>query len=833
MPSTKTIGPSRNLLQVLMHRLMTSLLLFGLVFELLRPWYRSSAWDIVFVPQVLAISALLILIWSVFVRSSLFQWLGYIAIMFGVLYKNFALPKQSILSWLSLLPMKYVNAIQEILQAGQFHMNDLLRITLLLIGWVILVISLQQLVWQFHVSISLVILAISYLVVLHFLFAIDIYNGLLLACLYGSLLVAITQYEKRHLLYYMPTQQSNHNTSISSTRQYQNTSHTSPHRGVKPFYFVVSMASVLVFMFVASFLLSMNKEREVVASSWSKSITNRFINDMTAFSTHVSGQPLSRQLTTQMKQTSGYSQNDNQLGAAITFTDKPVFRAWSTQPTYWRGEAKSHYTGQGWSEEEAFYSLHTIKSEADVIAAWSTQLGLRGSLITQQVEWITPTSQMPFFHGGINGSIVEADAVNPERALLNYIEDDITANLYPPTAQAQISTYKVLAELPITDEHLLREIEPIESELAEYVWQHEAIEQYLQLPEQLPVRVTALANEIAGGGLTSRYDQVKAIEQYLKTNYTYSTKSELPKNNQDFVDHFLFDQQQGYCVHFATSMVILLRAQDIPARYVKGYTSGDVIDERVNEEGYIEKLYEVGEQHAHAWVEVYFPGAGWVPFDPTPSLISEETSLGFIGSIQSMINNIELNSYVEKGLAFLNQYVTFLYIGLIAMGGCLCASFAIYHIRKSKFYLIYLYNRTYRHTLRWIDQLIEIKKQNDNVLSRTHHSKRQVNQLRHKMMHSFNTLVKLLEKLVDREINKLEKKARIQTNATLTRRQRIESLSQCFNQPTIDLLLSVCVWIETIQYSLYEIDELVHLLPLPKQLSNFSRHIRVDLSLSE
>ncbi|MBD2871215.1 transglutaminase domain-containing protein, partial [Paenibacillus sp. IB182493] len=162
---------------------------------------------------------------------------------------------------------------------------------------------------------------------------------------------------------------------------------------------------------------------------------------------------------------------------------------------------------------------------------------------------------------------------------------------------------------------------------AEAAWQElpaelrAELEPYLQLPDSLPGRVSALASEVAGGGVTNRYDQVKAIEQFLKRSYAYTLEdSAVPPKGSDFVDYFLFEQRQGYCVHFSSAMVVLLRTQGIPARWVKGFTPGTPVGEPAGASDGGAKLvdYAVRGSDAHAWVEVYFPGAGWVPFDPTP-----------------------------------------------------------------------------------------------------------------------------------------------------------------------------------------------------------------------
>jgi hypothetical protein len=78
----------------------------------------------------------------------------------------------------------------------------------------------------------------------------------------------------------------------------------------------------------------------------------------------------------------------------------------------------------------------------------------------------------------------------------------------------------------------------------------------------------------------------------------------------DAVDQFLFVDKRGVCEHFTSAMVVLLRAAGIPARFVVGYGSGTY--------NAITGYYEVHANDAHAWVEVYFPGLEWVPFDPTP-----------------------------------------------------------------------------------------------------------------------------------------------------------------------------------------------------------------------
>src|SRR5699024_777733 len=103
-------------------------------------------------------------------------------------------------------------------------------------------------------------------------------------------------------------------------------------------------------------------------------------------------------------------------------------------------------------------------------------------------------------------------------------------------------------------------------------------ERYTQLPAQLPERVAELAEDIVAS-YDNRYDQTKAIEKYFRSDdhgFVYQLNDvPVPQSGEDYVDQFLFDTKAGYCDNFSTSMVVMLRTLDIPARWVKGFTSGE------------------------------------------------------------------------------------------------------------------------------------------------------------------------------------------------------------------------------------------------------------------
>ena len=138
------------------------------------------------------------------------------------------------------------------------------------------------------------------------------------------------------------------------------------------------------------------------------------------------------------------------------------------------------------------------------------------------------------------------------------------------------------------------------------------VEKYLQLPENMPARISTLAREITSGALTP-YDQAAAITVWLRTNIEYSTTIPTPPPNIDPVEWVLFEQKQAFCNYYASAEVLMLRSLGVPARWVVGYAQGELVNSDT------ESYYRVRDMDRHAWPEVFFPGLGWVEFEPTAS----------------------------------------------------------------------------------------------------------------------------------------------------------------------------------------------------------------------
>src|SRR5439155_16992284 len=130
----------------------------------------------------------------------------------------------------------------------------------------------------------------------------------------------------------------------------------------------------------------------------------------------------------------------------------------------------------------------------------------------------------------------------------------------------------------------------------------------LALPPDFPAAITGEAHRLADGA-TTRYGKVRAIQDYLRS-FEYSEEPP-PGHDVLSMERFLFELRRGYCEQFSSTMAAMLRSIGVPARVAVGFTPG-----RFDAAG---GVYQVTTHEAHAWVEAYFPGYGWLQFDPTPT----------------------------------------------------------------------------------------------------------------------------------------------------------------------------------------------------------------------
>jgi transglutaminase-like putative cysteine protease len=185
------------------------------------------------------------------------------------------------------------------------------------------------------------------------------------------------------------------------------------------------------------------------------------------------------------------------------------------------------------------------------------------------------------------------------------------------------------------------------------------LERYLQLPEDVTPRTYELAQRLAQGQETP-YDVTAVVTSYLRENITYQLTIDAPPTGVNRLDWFLFEYKKGFCNYYATSEVILLRSLGIPARIAVGFAQGErqveIMEGQQTEPGEVIGpdirisdivTYLVRQKYAHAWPEVFFPGIGWVEFEPTSN---EDPLFRPSGEDLSTANEGQLDSGDEPGL---------------------------------------------------------------------------------------------------------------------------------------------------------------------------------------
>lgn len=131
-------------------------------------------------------------------------------------------------------------------------------------------------------------------------------------------------------------------------------------------------------------------------------------------------------------------------------------------------------------------------------------------------------------------------------------------------------------------------------------------------------------------GINEKHTLVNAVADYVKNCAEYDLNTPTTPDGKDYVKYFLTESKKGYCMHFATTATLIFRTLGVPARYVTGYST-EIKEEQKN------SWVDVTDKNAHAWVEVYFDGIGWIPVDVTPESSNRNSDIS--GSETSKIIN--------------------------------------------------------------------------------------------------------------------------------------------------------------------------------------------------
>lgn len=275
---------------------------------------------------------------------------------------------------------------------------------------------------------------------------------------------------------------------------------------------------------------------------------------------------------------------------------EPVMRVRADRPRFWRGIVFDVYDGIGWSRSAGEPSpVYGIPARLPV----QRHPEATYDEVVQTFELLDETPNLVFAAGEPSEVYLSAGSVH------RFDDGTVTT----AALQEAGSIYSIVSLVDVSPPEILRSARGTVPD---------AIRQrYTQLPPDLPQRVTDLAHELTSDAATP-YAKAEAIEAWLGANTAYTLDAPPPPVDGDVVDHFLFESRRGWCEPIASSMVALLRAVGVPARFATGFQPGS--------RNPLTGVFDVALSDAHAWAEVYIPRHGWIPFDPTgavPQAVSQ------------------------------------------------------------------------------------------------------------------------------------------------------------------------------------------------------------------
>ncbi|WML42737.1 transglutaminase-like domain-containing protein [Neobacillus sp. PS3-40] len=307
----------------------------------------------------------------------------------------------------------------------------------------------------------------------------------------------------------------------------------------------------------------------------------------------------------------GYGEDDSHLGGPFIKDKSLVFKVVEKGKNYWKVETKDIYTGKGWmasgSTNIPFKGLELIPVFGIPENVDKTMKEATLFLKIDKNYLIYPAGIQRIIPSSFNGETFDINT-NTEK-IYTFDKDH---NPLP------LDSYQITYDVP-----KYKEADLVKSTDADRVkMSQEFINRYTRLPVKLPLRIKELAENITAGK-NNWFDKAKAIESYFDSNdFSYEQKNvAVPGTNDDYVDQFLFETKRGYCDNFSSSMAVMLRTLGIPTRWVKGFNGGEFIGTSKGDMS--KQLYQITNNNAHSWVEVYLPNQGWVPFEPTKGFTND------------------------------------------------------------------------------------------------------------------------------------------------------------------------------------------------------------------
>jgi protein-glutamine gamma-glutamyltransferase len=276
----------------------------------------------------------------------------------------------------------------------------------------------------------------------------------------------------------------------------------------------------------------------------------------------------------------------------------------------WRGIALANFDGTRWSSGGRGTIAVLANNDGWIPLSNLQAKTSERAKILQYTIMLEPMASDAIFIPG-TGVAVRGSFYNDRSASYGrraYLFRDSSDSFFNPFHNYSAMRYSGISKLPQFQMETLR--------AAGSEYPDSISEAYLQLPKLDP-RISELAKSVTESAQTP-VDKAIAIETFLRTKYSY-TLDLSGKPNNDPLAYFLFQKRAGHCEYFASAMAVMLRTLQIPSREVNGFLPGEY--------NALGGDYIVRASDAHSWVEVYFPGNGWLVFDPTPPATAAEPGM--------------------------------------------------------------------------------------------------------------------------------------------------------------------------------------------------------------
>jgi transglutaminase-like putative cysteine protease len=293
----------------------------------------------------------------------------------------------------------------------------------------------------------------------------------------------------------------------------------------------------------------------------------------------------------------------------VFLDDRPILKVKMDHKVYMRQETLDVYNGTGWESRSIYQRDHPVENGRLSLEGLWSKPGMPPAIIVEQQVQILDDWHRNLHYGAEPYEIF----INSPSLGLNWISGTISVERdIGPGARYTVRSL-VIPNTP----------EALRAASSDFPWRVQLY--YTTLPQKMrSVRLQRLVYQLTHDK-ENLYDRVIALKNYIASQCAYNLRAEAFPRNQDVVDYFIFEAREGYCDAFATALAVMCRYAEIPARVARGFLPR-VTDPKTGE-------WILRDADRHLWTEIFFPGIGWVAFDPTENARVIDDGLDDLGAV--------------------------------------------------------------------------------------------------------------------------------------------------------------------------------------------------------